>query len=47
MTRRRGSPRWLGPPRCSSAAGLFRQRIVVVPGLDLVIAANSTAGSNP
>jgi CubicO group peptidase (beta-lactamase class C family) len=39
---------WLGPNgRSFQAEGLFGQRIVVVPRLDLVIAANSTAGSNP
>ena len=39
---------WLGPNgRTFQAEGLFGQRIVVVPGLDLVIAANSTAGGDP
>ena len=39
---------WLGPNgRTFQAEGLFGQRIVVVPSLDLVIAANSTAGGDP
>ncbi len=39
---------WLGPNgRAFQAEGLFGQRIVVVPALDLVIASNSTAGSDP
>lgn len=39
---------WLNPDgRSFQAEGLFGQRIVVVPGLDLVIAANSSAGGDP
>jgi CubicO group peptidase (beta-lactamase class C family) len=39
---------WLNPNgRSFQAEGLFGQRIVVVPGLDLVIASNSTAGGDP
>jgi CubicO group peptidase (beta-lactamase class C family) len=39
---------WLGPNgRTFQAEGLVGQRIVVVPGLDVVIAANSTAGGDP
>jgi CubicO group peptidase (beta-lactamase class C family) len=39
---------WLNPNGESfQAEGLFGQRIVVVPGRDLVIAANSTAGGDP
>ena len=39
---------WLDPAGTSfQAEGLFGQRIVVVPGLDLVVAVNSTAGSDP
>jgi CubicO group peptidase (beta-lactamase class C family) len=39
---------WLGPDgRMFQAEGLFGQRIVVIPRLDLVIAANSTAGGDP
>jgi CubicO group peptidase (beta-lactamase class C family) len=37
---------WLGPASFS-AEGLFGQRIVVVPGSDLVIAINSTQGGDP
>jgi hypothetical protein len=37
------SPPTIGP----QAEGLFGQRIVVVPHLDLVVAVNSTAGSDP
>ena len=39
---------WLAPSGDGfSAEGLFRQRIVVVPALDLVIATNSTNGGAP
>jgi CubicO group peptidase (beta-lactamase class C family) len=39
---------WLaGDDSSFSAEGLFGQRIVVVPGADLVIAANSTSGGDP
>jgi CubicO group peptidase (beta-lactamase class C family) len=39
---------WLNPDgRSFRAEGLFGQRIVVVPRLDLVVAVNSTAGSDP
>ena len=34
-------------PGVFSAEGLFGQRIVVVPSLDLVVAANSTSGGDP
>ena len=37
---------WLGPASFS-AEGLFGQRIVVVPGADLVVAINSTQGGDP
>ena len=35
------------PTGLFSAEGLFGQRIVVVPGADLVIATNSTQGGDP
>ena len=38
---------WMFQPGAFSAEGLFGQRIVVVPSLDLVIAANSTSGGDP
>ena len=38
---------WMFQPGVFSAEGLFGQRIVVVPSLDLVVAANSTSGGDP
>jgi CubicO group peptidase (beta-lactamase class C family) len=38
---------WWLTPDSFSAEGLFRQRIVVEPDLDLVIATNSTNGGDP
>jgi CubicO group peptidase (beta-lactamase class C family) len=38
---------WLFRPGTFSAEGLFGQRIVVVPGSDLVIATNSNSGGDP
>ena len=38
---------WMFQPGVFSAEGLFGQRIVVVPSLDLAVAANSTSGGDP